>query len=70
MDVKLLAGAWNTVFLDELTAFPYTDYDDQVDAGSGAFNKLAGRIETIASANPLYTNASEPVYVPGKGIVQ
>jgi predicted phage terminase large subunit-like protein len=69
-NVSLLAGAWNTVFLDELTAFPYVDNDDQTDAASGAFNKLAGRIETTTATNPLYTVQAEPVYVPGKGIVQ
>lgn len=69
-NVSIVAGAWNTVFLDELTAFPYVDHDDQTDASSGAFNRLSGRIETAAVANPLYTNVPEPVYVPGKGIVQ
>ncbi len=41
MNVKLVAGAWNTAYLDELTVFPYGTHDDQVDASSGAFNKLA-----------------------------
>lgn len=40
-NVKLLAGAWNTTWLDELTAFPYVDHDDQADSASGAFNMLA-----------------------------
>lgn len=40
-NVKLIAGAWNAAYLDELCAFPNGPHDDQVDASSGAFNKLA-----------------------------
>jgi predicted phage terminase large subunit-like protein len=40
-NVDLIAGAWNAAFLDELTTFPNAAHDDQVDAASGAFNKLA-----------------------------
>lgn len=39
-NVKLLAGAWNADYLSELAAFPFGTNDDQVDASSGAFNKL------------------------------
>lgn len=39
--VKLVHGAWNQPFLDELTAFPTGAHDDQVDAASGAFSMLA-----------------------------
>ncbi len=40
-NVKILRGAWNETFLSELHGFPDGGYDDQVDAASGAFNKLA-----------------------------
>lgn len=40
-NVKLLRGAWNAAYIDELTSFPFGTHDDQVDASSGAFNKLA-----------------------------
>jgi len=44
-NVKLIAGAWNSAYLDELCAFTGDDkrdvHDDQVDASSGAFAKLA-----------------------------
>lgn len=40
-NVALLKAAWNAAFIDELCAFPYGAHDDQVDAASGAFNKLA-----------------------------
>lgn len=40
-NVKLVKGDWNEAFLHELTAFPNGKNDDQVDASSGAFNKLA-----------------------------
>ena len=40
-DVSLVAGAWNREFLEEHEQFPFGTHDDQVDAASGAFNKLA-----------------------------
>ena len=40
-NVKLLKGAWNKDFIDEAAMFPNGKYKDQIDAGSGAFNKLA-----------------------------
>lgn len=40
-NVKLVKGAWNAAYLDEITSFPKGRYKDQVDASSGAFNKLA-----------------------------
>mgnify|MGYP003652281200 CR=1 FL=1 len=36
-NVKLVRGAWNTPFLDEVCSFP----DDQVDAFADALNELA-----------------------------
>lgn len=41
-NVRLLRGAWNQAYLDELAMFRGDDegQDDQVDASSGAFNKL------------------------------
>src|SRR5262249_52470356 len=39
-NVRLVAGPWNAAYLDELCLFPYGTHDDQVDASSGAFNKL------------------------------
>jgi len=40
-NVTLLEGGWNHVYLEELAGFPHGTYKDQVDASSGAFNKLA-----------------------------
>jgi predicted phage terminase large subunit-like protein len=40
-NVKLVAGAWHRDFLDELESFPNGRFRDQVDAASGAFNRLA-----------------------------
>jgi len=40
-NVRLVAGAWNRAFLDELCSFPHGPHDDQVDATAGAFAKLA-----------------------------
>ena len=43
-NVKLVRGPWNMAYLDELTAVPNGAHDDQLDASSGAFNRLARRI--------------------------
>ncbi len=41
-NVRLVRGDWNEAFLDEICVFPGAGaHDDQVDAGSGAFNALA-----------------------------
>jgi hypothetical protein len=41
-NVHLVAGEWVSAYLDELEVFPSGKWKDQVDASSGAFNKLAG----------------------------
>jgi predicted phage terminase large subunit-like protein len=53
-NVKIVRGAWNAAYLDELHAFPLGAHDDQVDASSGAFNKLAN----------LFTDAWDPTPHP------
>lgn len=53
-NVKLISGAWNGAYLDELTEFPNGKHDDQVDGSSGAFNKLA---EVTASAGIIQGKA-------------
>lgn len=40
-NVKLVRGAWNAAYLDELASFPYGAHDDQIDSSSLAFNNLA-----------------------------
>jgi hypothetical protein len=40
-NVRLLEAEWNMDYLDELHGFPKAAHDDQVDASSMAFNKLA-----------------------------
>ena len=40
-NVKLLRGAWNKDFLDEVCTFPNAQFDDQVDAFADALNELA-----------------------------
>lgn len=40
-NVRLVRGAWNRAWLDEASLFPSGRYKDQIDASSGAFNKLA-----------------------------
>lgn len=40
-NVDILRGDWNAAFLDEICAFPFGKFMDQVDAASRAFNELA-----------------------------
>lgn len=39
-NVRLVRGAWNEAYLNELESFPDGDYDDQVDASSGAYSSV------------------------------
>jgi predicted phage terminase large subunit-like protein len=48
--VRLMRGAWNQAFIEEHTAFPKGNHDDQVDAASGAFAKAVGRYKRTASS--------------------
>jgi len=41
--VYILKAPWNRDFLEEHRFFPFGKYKDQVDASSGAFNKLVGK---------------------------
>lgn len=45
--IFLLKAAWNDAFMDECVAFNRGRYDDQVDAGSSAYNKLLQMIGTF-----------------------
>jgi phage terminase large subunit-like protein len=40
-NISLVKGQWIKDFLDELEVFPSGKFDDQVDAASGAFEKIA-----------------------------
>lgn len=42
-NVQLLRGEWNREFIEEHRFFPFSKFKDQVDAGSGALSKLAGK---------------------------
>jgi predicted phage terminase large subunit-like protein len=41
-NLDMLEADWNETFLDEATTFPASKFKDQVDALSGAFNRLIG----------------------------
>lgn len=49
-NVVLLKGPWNQAFIDEHVAFPKGRNDDQVDAASSAYTKLAGNLEVGMAA--------------------
>jgi len=42
-NVKLVEGAWNKDYIDELKSFPRGKFKDQVDATAGAYAKVARR---------------------------
>ena len=42
-NVRIVKAKWNLLYKLELTSFPHGKHDDQVDASSGAFNKLSAR---------------------------
>lgn len=42
-NVRLVRGDWNHDFIEEHKTFPLGKYKDQIDAASGAFNKLTQR---------------------------
>lgn len=48
-NVDVLRGDWNAVFLDEICAFPFGKFMDQVDAASRAFNELASPKASVES---------------------
>lgn len=43
-NVKMLRGAWNRDLIEEMRTFPLGKHDDQVDAVSLAFNRLADKL--------------------------
>lgn len=53
LNVKIKNAKWTAGYLDRLTSFPFGTYKDDVDATSGAFNKVAleGTLQT--GINPL-----------------
>jgi len=40
-NVRLVRGDWNEAYMNEMKTFPVGKYKDQMDASSGAFNKIA-----------------------------
>lgn len=47
-NVKMLKGVWNGEYLKEMQFFPFSTYKDQIDASSGAFAQLTGRLRVGA----------------------
>ena len=45
--VRLLQGAWNAAWLEELTLVPVGRHDDQADASAGAFDDVALNRATV-----------------------
>ena len=56
-NVRLVSGAWNAAWLDEICSFPQAPHDDQVDAMSGAFAALTGDAPRVRAI--LVPQASE-----------
>lgn len=51
-NIRIVRGPWNEAFIDELCAFPFGKFKDQVDAASHGFNWLATKPEPIAEFVP------------------
>jgi predicted phage terminase large subunit-like protein len=58
-NVYLLRAPWNEEFMKEHEAFPESDYKDQVDASSGAFNKVALGRKSWRSYSPVIRKPEE-----------
>jgi phage terminase large subunit-like protein len=56
-NVALVQGAWNQGYIEELCLFPQGDYADQVDASSGAYNRLSQSAYTARIHGELVTSA-------------
>ncbi len=41
--IRLVRGAWNQEFVDEILVFPEGEHDDQVDSTCGAYNELIAK---------------------------
>jgi predicted phage terminase large subunit-like protein len=54
---------WNRTLVDEMIAFPFGKYKDQVDAASGAFNKLA--LVKRPPAPGIGSGRRPPLVMPG-----
>ena len=52
-NVKIVRGAWNKPFLDELEDFPEGGHDDQVDALSGAHNAIGKGVLRSVKDHPI-----------------
>ena len=48
-NVLMVKAEWNRVYINELKYFPNSKYKDQVDASSGAFNKLSVGMGTVGA---------------------
>ena len=48
-NVLMVKAEWNRPYLEELKYFPASKYKDQVDASSGAFNKLSVGMGTVGA---------------------
>jgi predicted phage terminase large subunit-like protein len=46
-NVKVVKGAWNKAYIDELRLFPNGTFDDQVDGSSNAYNDIALDTDSI-----------------------
>jgi predicted phage terminase large subunit-like protein len=66
-NVRLVRGDYVEDFLSEICAFPEYKYCDQVDAFSGAFNRL--NANTFVDPGEIYRLPSAPVAAPSFGAI-
>ena len=66
-NVRLVRGAWNDAFLDEIEMFPAGAHDDQVDAAADALRELAGNQNNTGMIEFYARQARELIKPPGSG---
>ena len=49
-NVYMIDGEWNLEYMDELVQFPYGEFDDQVDASSGAYLQIQNAVQSYYDA--------------------
>lgn len=67
-NIRVKRASWTADFLEELTAFPESKHADQVDAASGAWNKLCMMFALGGNMTPTRSDAPEPDPIERYGV--
>lgn len=69
--LAIVRGGWNKDFLDELSAFPETRHDDQIDAVTGGFNMLSSSTGAFTGSSDFFqgSNGFNPLATGGPSLI-